>query len=292
MLHHGPVRRPPSQPEQITRVPRVSWYVWRPSRGQVSETHRPVCKSVAKASEVRILDLPPPARTALDQRKCRSGAVLLCPGTSGWRWPSTALRVLYPMADVWAITPVLLSGTARPDRRPEAGLLLPYGRGWRLLARRADNDQALGFKGRRCRSGEVREAGRTAPQSTPPESTAPGAPPVPTSAGFGTSWRSPPDHPHCSSSTPTPTGLVTRSSECGPHKASHLRRMWVGRDLGYDLDLWWRAQQTHQAVAWWMYVAVVADDNFPAEPTHPTPRRPPRPAGHGPKDGQGAGRAG
>ena len=39
--------------------------------------------------------------------------------------------------------------------------------------------------------------------------------------------------------------------------------MWVGRDLGYDLDLWWRAQQTHQAVAWWMYVAVVADGQLP-----------------------------
>lgn len=50
-----------------------------------------VCKSIAKASKVRILHLPPRAGRALDQRKRRSWALSFCPGhqpspPTVWGW--------------------------------------------------------------------------------------------------------------------------------------------------------------------------------------------------------------
>ena len=53
------------------------------------------CKSVAKASKVRILHLPPPAQTAPDLRKRRSGAVPSCPAMSDEIRASTAIRGLF-----------------------------------------------------------------------------------------------------------------------------------------------------------------------------------------------------
>jgi len=53
------------------------------------------CKSVAKASKVRILHLPPTGKTAPDLRKRWSGAVLHCPAKAGSGRPSTGIRVLF-----------------------------------------------------------------------------------------------------------------------------------------------------------------------------------------------------
>ena len=53
------------------------------------------CKSVAKASKVRILHLPPPAETAPDLQRCSSGAVAVCPIINGLDRPSTGVRGEY-----------------------------------------------------------------------------------------------------------------------------------------------------------------------------------------------------
>src|SRR5664280_1738830 len=54
-----------------------------------------VCKSIAKASKVRILHLPPRAERAPDQRKRRSGALLFGPAVIGSNRLSTAVREEY-----------------------------------------------------------------------------------------------------------------------------------------------------------------------------------------------------
>jgi hypothetical protein len=50
------------------------------------------------------------------------------------------------------------------------------------------------------------------------------------------------------------------SSGAQPEGEQRLRLMWVGRGLWYDLDLYRRVQQSHQAVfVWSMYLAIAAD---------------------------------
>jgi hypothetical protein len=52
-----------------------------------------VCKSIAKASKVRILHLPPRAQRAPDLRKRRTGALLMYPvGVSKMPWMSRSSR--------------------------------------------------------------------------------------------------------------------------------------------------------------------------------------------------------
>ena len=52
--------------------------------------------------------------------------------------------------------------------------------------------------------------------------------------------------------------LVSRGTQ--PEGEQRLRLMWVGRGLWYDLDLYRRVQQSHQAVfVWSMYLAIAAD---------------------------------
>lgn len=52
--------------------------------------------------------------------------------------------------------------------------------------------------------------------------------------------------------------LVSRGPQ--PDDEQPLRLMWVGRGLWYDLDLYRRVQQSHQAVfVWSMYLAIAAD---------------------------------
>jgi hypothetical protein len=58
----------------------------------VSELRVVVCKSVAKASKVRILHLPHAAKTACDQRKRWAQAVFHCPAISGHIRGFTGLR--------------------------------------------------------------------------------------------------------------------------------------------------------------------------------------------------------
>ena len=54
-----------------------------------------VCKSIAKASKVRILHLPPCAERAPDLRKRRSGALFIyLVGVSKWRCMSRSSRPL------------------------------------------------------------------------------------------------------------------------------------------------------------------------------------------------------
>lgn len=48
---------------------------WRPLPPWSEAVTSLDCKSVAKATQVRILDPPPGAKTAPDQRESRSGAV-------------------------------------------------------------------------------------------------------------------------------------------------------------------------------------------------------------------------
>ena len=54
-----------------------------------------VCKSIAKASKVRILHLPPRAERAFDLRKRRSGALSCGPAVIGSNRLSTAVREEY-----------------------------------------------------------------------------------------------------------------------------------------------------------------------------------------------------
>src|SRR5664279_693946 len=51
-----------------------------------------VCKSIAKASKVRILHLPPRAKGASDLRKRRAGALSCVPAVIGSKRLSTAVR--------------------------------------------------------------------------------------------------------------------------------------------------------------------------------------------------------
>src|SRR5450830_1544204 len=74
-----------------------------------------VCKSIAKASKVRILHLPPRAERALDQRKRRSWALSCCPGHQpspltlwGWSCP--------PMS--WCLRSVAVRSWASRGRGP------------------------------------------------------------------------------------------------------------------------------------------------------------------------------
>ena len=87
------------------------------------------CKSVAKATEVRILDPPRPGQTAPDQRKRRPGAVHVSPTESHPDPVALASRVGYVSAFSLAIiareNAGLVGRGLAPDRRLGLGSALP-----------------------------------------------------------------------------------------------------------------------------------------------------------------------
>jgi hypothetical protein len=74
------------------------------------------CKSVAKATQVRILHLPPPAQRASDQRKRRIWGPSLCPTVNGLQGLFAAVRAEY-VSKLWAagLPQRLLDSTAGDD---------------------------------------------------------------------------------------------------------------------------------------------------------------------------------
>ena len=89
------------------------------------------CKSIAKASKVRILHLPPRAERAPDQRKRRSGALSCGPAVIGSNRLSTAARREY--AGKLRPRPALRQprSAPRPPRCALSRLHLGHRRTWR-----------------------------------------------------------------------------------------------------------------------------------------------------------------
>ena len=114
-LHRG------NRAEQHQRITNTLWRT-SAARGSTATALPPMdCKSIAKASMVRILHLPPRAGRALDLRKRRSWALSCCPGHQpspltlwGWSCP--------PMS--WCLRSVAVRSWASRGRGP-AGVQAP-----------------------------------------------------------------------------------------------------------------------------------------------------------------------